>query len=115
MLDVAIGIFVVLHGLVTAAIWLAPGGEDAPFDPAHSWLIGDSRAVALFIGAMAGVALVTAGIGLLTDAAWWPALAVVGGVVGTALVVVWFHPWLLLGLAINVGVLVAGVRALPEA
>src|SRR5688500_7106725 len=82
---VILGVFFIAHGLVTAVIWAAPGGKDAPFDPAHSWLIGDTRTLALLIGAVVGLALVATGAGMIADAAWWPALAVVAGFAGIVL------------------------------
>jgi hypothetical protein len=113
MVEVILGVFFITHGLVTAVIWAAPGGKDAPFDPAHSWLIGDTRTLALLIGAVVGLALVATGAGMIADAAWWPALAVVAGFAGIVLMTVWFDPWLILGLGINLAVLVVGLRALP--
>lgn len=37
--------FLVAHGLVHLAIWLMPKPADdkAPFDPDHSWLVGDQK------------------------------------------------------------------------
>ena len=113
MVEVVLGVFFVAHGLVTAAIWAAPSTENAPFDPAHSWLIGDARALALLIGTVVGIALVATGVGMVADAAWWPVLAVVAGFAGIVLMTVWFDPWLILGLGINLAVLVVGLRALP--
>jgi hypothetical protein len=112
MLEMILGVFFIAHGLVTVAIWAAPGSSDAPFDPAHSWLIGDTRAVALTIGVVVGVALAAAGLGMAVDAAWWPMTAVVAGFAGIVLMTVWFDPWLILGLGINLALVVLGSRAL---
>jgi hypothetical protein len=40
--------FLIAHGLVHLAIWLMPKPPDqkAPFDPGHSWLLGDQKTVA---------------------------------------------------------------------
>jgi hypothetical protein len=43
MLRVLLGLFVVAHGLVTFGIWAAPVTERAPFNPSHSWLLGNAR------------------------------------------------------------------------
>jgi hypothetical protein len=34
------GLFLIAHGLVHLAVWL-PEPKDAPFDPGHSWLLGE--------------------------------------------------------------------------
>lgn len=112
MLPLILGLLVVAHGLVTAAIWGLPAGKDAPFDASHSWLLGDARALSAVLGVIVGLAFVTTGVAVLGHFAWWPNLAVVAGVAGAALMVIWFDPWLSLGLAISLAVLVTGLRAL---
>ena len=36
--------FLIAHGVIHAAIWALPkpAGQQAPFDPAHSWVLGES-------------------------------------------------------------------------
>ncbi len=111
-LSVVFGAAVVAHGLVTTAIWVPPAGGDAPFDASHSWLLGDGRAVPVVLGILAGLAFVVTGVGALGHRARWPGWAVAAGLAGTVLMVLWFNPWLSVGLVISVAVLVAGVRAL---
>lgn len=111
MLVAIFGALIVAHGLITTAIWALPAGKDAPFDASHSWLLGDLRAVSVVCGIFVGLAFVTTGVGLLGHFGWWPGAAVVAGLTGAALMVLWFNAWLTLGLAINIAVLVAGVRA----
>lgn len=111
-LGVVLGAAVVAHGLVTTAIWVPPAGGEAPFDASHSWLLGDDRAVPVVLGILAGLAFAGAGVGALARLAWWPGWAVVAGLAGAVLMVLWFNPWLSVGLVISVAVLVAGIRAL---
>jgi hypothetical protein len=111
VVELVLGSFVVAHGLVTAGIWLAPGNDDAPFDPAHSWLLGEARRAAIVIGFLVGAGLVVAGLAMLTRSDWWPTAAMLAGAGGTVQILVWFNRWLVLGLAINLAVLAVGLGA----
>jgi len=51
--------FLIAHGLVHLAIWLMPKPEQkAPFDPGHSWLLGDQKTVAVVLAVTAAALLV---------------------------------------------------------
>jgi hypothetical protein len=93
---------------------VVPAGEDAPFDASHSWLLGDVRTVSVVLGILVGLAFVATGVGVLGHFLWWPGSAVVAGIAGAVLIVVWFNAWLTLGLAISAAVLVAGIRAIAS-
>jgi hypothetical protein len=69
MLRVVLIVFLIAHGLVHVAIW-APKYDPAkaPFDAAHSWLIGDQRALAKVLAFAAAAILVLAGVALWADA-----------------------------------------------
>jgi hypothetical protein len=112
MLRILLGCFVAAHGLVTAAIWTAPRPADAPFDAGHSWLLGDARPFAMAIALLAGVGLVIAGVGVLADTGWWGVFGVTAGPLALLLMLVYFNPWLLAGIAISVGVVYASSQAL---
>jgi hypothetical protein len=75
-------------------------------------LFGEVRGVPLVLGVPAGLGFVAAGVSMLGRSAWWPIWAIGAGVVGLILMVVWFNPWLALGLVITVAVPAAGVWAL---
>lgn len=109
---IALGVLVIAHGAVTALIWLIPAGKDAPFDAAHSWLFGDTRAISAGFGALTGVAFVVTGVAALATLPWWPEAAIAAGAAGVLLMVLWFDPWLVLGIAISAAVLAAGLREL---
>jgi hypothetical protein len=100
--------FMIAHGGVHAAIWITPKPKDgsAPFDPSHSWILGDHRALAVVVALVAGALLVTAGIGLWAHAEWWRLVAVGGLGVSFALMVVFFHPWFLFIQVVNAGLIV---------
>lgn len=114
MLRVLLGLFVVAHGLVTFGIWAAPVTEKAPFNPSHSWLLGDARTLAVALAVVAAVAFVATGGGLLAQQDWWAAAAVAAGAAAVVLMALYFNPWLSAGILISATVLYAGVQALPQ-
>ena len=87
--------FLIAHGGIHVAIWATPKPKDPPppFEPSHSWVLGDRRGVALVLALVAGVALVAAGIGLWASAEWWRPVAVAGLAVSFGLMVLFFTPW----------------------
>jgi uncharacterized membrane protein YphA (DoxX/SURF4 family) len=99
--------FLIAHGLVHVAIW-APkyDPEKAAFDASHSWLIGDQRPFAQVLAFTAAALLVLAGIALWTHGGWWRPTAVVGLSVSTALLLLYFTPWYLFILPVNVALIV---------
>lgn len=107
MLRVLLIGFFIAHGLVHVAIW-APkyDPEKAPFDASHSWLIGDRRTLAQVLAFSAAAILVVAGIGLWAHGGWWAPTAVVGLSVSTALLLLYFNPWYVFILAVNVALIV---------
>jgi hypothetical protein len=107
MLRVVLIAFLIAHGLVHVAIW-APryDPEKAPFDPSHSWLIGDRRPLARFLAFSATAILIVAGIALWADAGWWRSTAVVGLIVSTVLLLLYFYRWYVFILAVNIALIV---------
>jgi sterol desaturase/sphingolipid hydroxylase (fatty acid hydroxylase superfamily) len=87
-----------------------PGAPPWPFDLGRSWLLGRLGApagtvrvlglalVAATIGSFALAALAT--LGLLPAGAWGATVAV-GSIASLALLLVGFHPWLVVGVAID--------------
>ena len=118
------------HGLIHAGFVSArpaatAGGPPWPFELARSWvltplgvptdairIVGVGLALASIVAfALAGLVVV----GIL-PAALWPALAAAGSVASLAVLLVFFHPWLILGVAIDLVVIwsVVGVGWRPE-
>lgn len=107
MLRVVLIAFLIAHGLVHLAIWLPRyDPQKGSFDPAHSWLIGDRRPLARLLAISATAILVVSGIALWADADWWRPTAVVGLIVSTLLLLMFFHRWYLFILAVNLGLIV---------
>jgi hypothetical protein len=115
VIRVLLGTFIVAHGLLTAFIWVSPAKADAPFRATHSWLLGDARPLAAGIALVAAAAFVLAGIGFITQQAWWAVTGIGAGAVALLLMTLFFNPWLLAGIAISAGILYAGIQALPQA
>jgi hypothetical protein len=115
MLRVLLGAFIVAHGLLTAFIWASPPKADAPFRATHSWLVGEARLLAVVVALVAAAGFVLAGVGVIADQAWWAVTGIGAGAVALLLMILFFNPWLLVGIAISVGILYAGFQALPQA
>lgn len=111
--------FLLAHAAIHAG-FLSPrppasaGGPAWPFELSHSWIltplgVQPERArvlgMALVAATIGGFALAAiAGLGLL-PAAIWPPGAAVGAIASVALLLLFFHPWLVLGLVIDLGLL----------
>lgn len=112
--------FLAAHALIHAS-YLTPapprtaGGPEWPFELARSWLVTavglDPRAVrAIGIALVAGtlillLAAAMATAGWVVPSQWWPVLLVTGAVSSVLTLTIFFHPWLLLGFAIDAGLL----------
>jgi predicted exporter len=115
MLRVVLGTFIVAHGLLTAFIWVSPADGNAPFRATHSWLVGDAWPLAVAIALLAAAGFVLAGVGFITQQAWWAFTGIGAGAAALLLMTLFFNPWLLAGIAISAGILYAGFQALPQA
>ena len=100
--------FLIAHAFVHLAIWLMPKPADqkAPFDPDHSWLLGDQKTVAVLLAVTAAVLLMAGGLGLLAHAGWWRSVAAIGLAASFGLMVVYFNPWYLFIEAVNAALIV---------
>jgi hypothetical protein len=115
VLRVLLGLFVVAHGLITLAIWTAPVTKKAPFNPSHSWLLGDARMPAIALAVVAAVTFVVAGGGFLAHQDWWAISGIAAGAVAIVLMGLYFNPWLSAGVLISGAVLYAGIQTLQQA
>jgi uncharacterized membrane protein YphA (DoxX/SURF4 family) len=107
LLRVLLSVFFIAHGLVHVAIWAPRYDPDkAPFEAAHSWLLGDQRPLARVLAFLAAAILIVAGVALLAQGGRWRPTAVVGLSVSTALLVLYFNPWYLFILAVNIALIV---------
>lgn len=112
----AVAAFLVAHaaihiGFISPRPPVTAGGPSWPFDVSHSWLLGLLRVdqassqalamalIAITLGGMALAGLAAVGI---VPAGLWPATVTVGAIASIALLVLFFHPWLVLGVTIDV-------------
>lgn len=109
-----IGWLIIAHAVITGVIWAAPLLPDAPFNPSHSWLLGDSRPVAAPAGLILALALAATGAGLLLNQPWWAPLGLATAAAAAIFTVVYFHPWLSLAVAINAAIAIAASSNLPQ-
>lgn len=120
-----ISAFLLAHAAIHAGFLSAPraaaaGGPAWPFDLTGSWALsplgldpGIARTLGLALVAltMAGFALAAIAALGIGPSALWAASATVGAIASLALLLVFFHPWLALGIAIDVALLWAVLLA----
>lgn len=111
----SIGWLIIAHAVITGVIWTAPLLPDAPFNPSHSWLLGDSRPIAGPASLILAVALAATGIGLLLNQPWWAPLGLATGTAATLFMLVYFNPWLSLAVAINAAIAITAASNLSAA
>jgi hypothetical protein len=107
LVRIVLGVLLVAHGLVHV-LWFAPNDDPAwPFRLDRSGLLSESTRKPV---AVALVAVIVAGFGLLGLAVWgvpglgsiWPGLAIGAAVASLAALVLFWDRQLLLGVAIDV-------------
>jgi len=108
--------FLLAHGLVHLAVWLPhPEPEPAkppPFAPDHSALLTavrvpapTTRRVSEVLAVATAVVMVVAALGVALGQEWAIGAAVLGATLGLVLKLVFFNPWLLAGITLDLLVL----------
>jgi hypothetical protein len=124
LVDLALAGFLLAHGAIHLGWVTRPpataGGPSWPFALDHSWLLdrlGVGAAAARPLG-LALVAVTMASFGLAAIATLgvlapelWTIATVVGSIASLAIIVIWFHRWLVLGMAIDLVLLWAALVA----
>ena len=117
--------FLIAHGAVHLAVWLPPSPTDtelqAPFAPDHSAVLTKthvppsvSHVLAQRLAAVATVAYVVAGLAVALGSGWTVAvLAAAAAVIGLVLKVLFFNPWLTLGVLLDIAVLSSALLSRP--
>jgi hypothetical protein len=110
---IGIGLVLLGHGLIHVAIYAPPTAADAPFDAGHSWLASgarQARPLLLTLAYASAATLTVAGIGLFAQQNWWQVAAIAGAVLSLLLLILFFNPWITVGVAINVAVILVLVQ-----
>jgi hypothetical protein len=113
-----IGVLLILHGLIVGAQSFGDfGGRPGVGGDNPSWLLTSLRiknGLAFWLVGLlwlvAMICLVAAGcgvMGVLVPHAWWPMLAVVGAAISLCLLLLFFHPYFVLGTLVDVSILIA--------
>jgi hypothetical protein len=130
-MKLVLALFLAAHGLIHAS-FVAPappraaGGPEWPFELTRSWLVTGMQLDPSLVRPIGiGLALASAGLlllagmaaaGWLVPGAWWTGLTVAGAATSLVTLVMFFHPWLVLGLAIDAALLwlIVGAGWRPE-
>lgn len=117
-------LFLIAHGLVHAGLAAAPNPNDTDSKPGafftspdRSWLLrrfGLNPSIVQWIGiilvAIATLGFVLAGLGVFGVAglaAVWRTVTVISAILSLVLLILFWHPWLIVGVLIDAGLLVA--------
>jgi hypothetical protein len=124
MLTVILAIFLILHGLVHAILAFAPVPNEPDAKPgaffttsSRSWLlarlgINDSLVqwIGIILVVLSTLGFILAGLGVLGALGLntvWETIAIVSAAVSLLLLILFWHTWLIVGVLIDVGVLLA--------
>ncbi len=116
---IALGIFIIAHGLVHSILAVAPNPADpdakvglffASVD--RSWILprlglnpGVIQAIGVILVALSTLGFLLAGLGILGVGGLsmiWRTVAVVSSIISSLLLIIFWHPWLPVGLVIDV-------------
>jgi hypothetical protein len=106
--------FFVGHGLVHGTMFSLPfsaqARADLPYNPSHSWLIGDTRFLSLIVALTVTLAFVVAGAAYLVRADCWPAATLAAAALSVLLLALYFTRWWSVGLLISIALAVVAWR-----
>jgi hypothetical protein len=115
MLRLVSALFLMLHGAIHLG-YATPDPDDPryPFSPDRAWIGAalrlDRATTRAFLVSVAGVtvaAYAVSAVGVLLGATWWQPFAIAGSIASLAALLLAFHPWLALGVAIDVAIIVS--------
>jgi hypothetical protein len=120
MSELSFVIYVIAHGLMHGIVFLFPSGSSSPFDPYSSWLLeplGLSamglKIVAMSLAVAAGVVFLGTGVNYFASGVVKTRSTVLASVISLVLLVVFFSPWLMVGVLIDLGFIYAVTRNDP--
>ncbi len=124
MLNIGLALFLVAHGLVHSILAIAPTPSDPDATPGtfftaveRSWLLPQLglaaptiRWIGLLLVALSTLGFILAGLGILGVpglSGVWRSIAVVSSSGSLLLLILFWHPWLIIGVLIDIGILVS--------
>jgi hypothetical protein len=122
MLKIALGIFLMAHGAVHAILAVAPNPGEEEARPGafftavdRSWLLpqlgldaGVIRWIGIILVALSALGFILAGLGVLGVpglSAVWRSVAIGSSCLSLLLLILFWYPWLIVGVAIDIAVL----------
>jgi hypothetical protein len=117
MLRTVVGVFLILHGILNAVIWIPPqqGSELPNFGSQASWLFAEVRPVVVILALMAATGFALSGVAYLVHLDVWAFSAVIAAVASMALIVATFTPWWSFAVVINAVILYAAWQSATTA
>jgi hypothetical protein len=122
MIAALVAVFLIAHGFTHLGVWATPQlpGRKASYAPTHSWVLATvrvaeypARAVAVSLASVTTILYVIAGMAVAMDSGRWAIAAVAAAASGLVLKAIWFHPWLIVGVLLDVGVILAVAQEWP--
>ncbi len=124
MLRIGLAIFFIAHGMVHGALAAAPNPADQEARPGafftaaeRSWLLARLglnasaiRWIGIILVALSALGFILAGLGIFGVAGLsliWRTIAVISACVSLLLLILFWHPWLPVGVLIDLGTLIA--------
>ena len=109
MLRVAAGLFLVLHGVINAAIWIPPqrGAKMPGFGSQASWLFAGVRPAVITLALVAASGFVFSGAAYLAQSPWWAPVGILAATASLALITTTFTPWWSVAIIINAVIIYA--------
>jgi hypothetical protein len=125
LLKVFLAVFLFLHGAMHISYLsprppATPGSPSWPFVLERSWVLTPvglspdltrSLGLVLVIVIVAAFSVAAAGVLGIVPGDLWPASIAAGSIASLALLVLFFHPWLVLGVAIDVALMAVALFA----
>jgi hypothetical protein len=117
MARILLGVFLGLHGLIHLGYAApAPADPNYPFRLNQSWLITNLginaqavRSLGMLLSVITVICFVLSGLatlGIVVPQNWWQPLTLLASVTSLALLILFWHSWLVLGVLIDVALLV---------
>lgn len=108
--------FVFLHGAVHGIMFGLPLIPDvkrdmAPFNPSHSWLLGERPSAAFALALAVTAAFALASGSYLARASWWPSAMIAAAALSLLLLVLFASKYFLVGFPISIALAVCAWQA----